>query len=60
MNKDDVKIKTVNELYIHMMGEFRLVTEKIDNMKRITFWFGGIAGAIVSGVILGLLKLLGV
>lgn len=62
--------KTVKELCFYIRGElsvmraeakgeFNTLKESLNNIKRTTFWFGGIAGAIISGVIVGLLKLLG-
>jgi len=52
--------KTIRELYFYIQGEFKAIREELQNARKITFWIGGIAGGIVTGLIIGLFKLLGV
>jgi hypothetical protein len=44
--------KTVRELYFWMKGEF-------DSIKRMVYWISGLTATIISGIIVGLIKLLG-
>jgi hypothetical protein len=61
--------KTVRELYFYIDGKFdtmketiegelSTINESIKNTRKITFWIGGITGAIVSGVMIGVFKFL--
>jgi hypothetical protein len=48
--------KTVRELYFYMDGRFDTIETDIKNMRKVTFWIGGITGAIFSGIVATLFK----
>lgn len=52
-------IKTVNELHIYIDGKFDMLRTEIRNIRKVTFWMGGLAGGIVTGIVVGLFKLVG-
>ena len=51
--------KTIRELYFYCKGEFEILQVEIKNMRKITFWIGGLTGGIISAVIAGLFKIFG-
>jgi hypothetical protein len=58
--------RTVRELYIYVKGEFEGMHTKIESIKdeikfkmKMVLLIGGMAGSIFSGIIFGVLKLLG-
>ncbi len=58
MNNGKIIPKNTRELFIFMQGEFKILKQKIDNIKKITFWVAGISASIVSGIITGIVNLI--
>jgi hypothetical protein len=48
--------KNTRELYFYIKGEF----EVINNKLKLVFWIGGLSGTIFSGIVIGIVKVLGV
>ena len=51
--------RTIRELYFFVEGEFETLKSEIKNLRKITFWIASVTGSIITGIIIGILKLSG-
>jgi hypothetical protein len=47
----DIEPKTTRELLIYIKGEISELKTEISNIRKITFWMGGLAGAVASAIV---------
>ena len=50
--------KNTRELYFFVHGEFKSLNAKLDDIKKTTFWIGGLAGTVFGAMIIGIFKII--
>jgi hypothetical protein len=59
MTNEKKEPRTIRELWFLLDGRLDTIEVKISNIKKVTFWIGGITGGVISGLILLAFKIFG-